>query len=114
MALSLVLASRSASFSVRVVRPVYPKFKFLAWCCARILYRLINNLDYLDVFGYSLTSGLSDELLKPSSKMDPMLVSVDPVEYRRKMYYVGKKKSRAVLTKWLTIIRCHCVSSYGL
>ena len=24
--------------------------------------------------------------------MDPMLVSVDPVEYRRKMYYVVKKK----------------------
>ena len=48
MALSLVLASRSASFSVRVVRPVYPKFKFLAWCCARILYRLSNNLDYLN------------------------------------------------------------------
>ena len=65
MALSLVLASRSASFSVRVVRPVYPKFKFLAWCCARILYCLINNLDYPDVFGYSLTSGLSDELLEP-------------------------------------------------
>ena len=96
MALSLVLASRSASFSVRVVRPVYPKFKFLAWCCARILYRLINNLDYLDVFGYSLTSGLSDELLKPSSKMDPMLVSVDPVEYRRKMYYVEKKISGSI------------------
>ena len=43
-------------------------------------------------FGYSLTSGLFDELLKPSSKMDPMLVSVDPVEHRRKMYYVVKKK----------------------
>ena len=46
MALSLVLASRSVSFFVRVVRPVYPKFKFLAWRCARILYRLSNVLDY--------------------------------------------------------------------
>jgi hypothetical protein len=65
MALSLVLASRSASFSARVVGSVYPKFKFLAWCCARILYRLINDLDYLDVFVCSLILGLSDELLEP-------------------------------------------------
>ena len=82
MALSLVLASRSASFSVRVVRPVYPKFKFLAWCCARILYRLSNNLDYFDVFGYSLTSGLSDELLEPGHDQNgsPGRVTNDPLE----------------------------------
>ena len=92
MALSLVLASRSASFSVRVVRLVYPKFKFLAWCCARICIVCSTTWTIPTFFGYSLTSGLSDELLKPSSKMDPILVSVDPVEHRRKMYYVVKKK----------------------
>ena len=31
---------------VRVIRPVYPKFKFLVWRCARILYCLRNVLDY--------------------------------------------------------------------
>ena len=30
--------------------------------------------------------------LNSSPKTDPMLVSVDPVEHRRKMYYVVKKK----------------------
>ena len=40
------------------------------------------NPDDLDVFGYSLNSGLPDE--------------------------------RVSLMKWLTIIRCRCVSSYGL
>ena len=33
-----------------------------------------------------------------------MLVSVDPVEHRRKMYYVVKKNFRAALERWLTII----------
>ena len=36
------------------------------------------------------------ELLKPSPKTDPMLVSVDPVEHRRKMYYVVKKISGSI------------------
>ena len=31
---------------VRVIRPVYLKFKFLVWRCARILYCLRKALDY--------------------------------------------------------------------
>ena len=148
MALSLVLASRSASFSVRVVRPVYPKFKFLAWRCARILYCLSNVLDYNNnergtsqegrpgtrfskkkyirthtvrihhfVVPLCVVKGEKQSFGGQGSvppRGCPIFFNPDDLDVFGYSLNSGLPDERVSLMKWLTIIRCRCVSSYGL
>ena len=134
---------------VRVIRPVYPKFKFLVWRCARILYCLRKALDYNNnergtsqegrpgtrfskkKYIYTHTHCTNTPSVVPLCVVKgekqsfegqgsvpprgcPIFFNPDDLDVFGYSLNSGLPDERVSLMKWLTIIRCRCVSSYGL